>query len=145
MNGQAVEVISNWEYSEPYSAYSFKGCPNGYLFDRSLWGKEQFCLMDGDTIVAQVACQLYDGDLWVGWSLAPELCGKGTGAAIIGRCTAELRRATAYDGPLYLRVAASTKRAVKAYQKAGFTYVKTIQDEIAYSDHMEDFWVMRQG
>lgn len=41
-----------------------------------------------------------------------------------------------------LRVAAWNKRAILAYQKAGFVYVETIQDEIAYSNHMEDFWVM---
>ena len=34
------------------------------------------------------------------------------------------------------------KRAIKAYQKAGFRYVETIQDEIAFSGLMEDFWVM---
>lgn len=26
--------------------------------------------------------------------------------------------------------------------KAGFRYLETIQDEIAYSDCIEDFWVM---
>ena len=41
-----------------------------------------------------------------------------------------------------LRVAAWNQRAIRAYQKSGFSYVKTIQDEIAYSNHMEDFWVM---
>lgn len=34
------------------------------------------------------------------------------------------------------------KNATKAYQKAGFTYPETIQDEIAYSGKTEDFWVM---
>jgi RimJ/RimL family protein N-acetyltransferase len=39
-------------------------------------------------------------------------------------------------------LSAWNQRAIYAYQKAGFAYVKTIKDEIAYSNHMEDFWVM---
>ena len=34
------------------------------------------------------------------------------------------------------------KNAIKAYQRAVFTYLKTIQDEIVYSGKTEDFWVM---
>ena len=47
-----------------------------------------------------------------------------------------------YRNEIYLRVAVSNKRAVRAYQKAGFVYSETILDEIAYSGHMEDFWIM---
>lgn len=134
--------ISQWEYDPPYAEYSFKGYPDDWLMDRSTWGIEQFCLTNGDDAVAQVACQLEGDDLWVGWSLAPYLCGKGSGAQFVTVCVKQLAALKKPAGRILLRVAARNKRAINAYQKAGFVYLETIQDEIAYTNHMEDFWVM---
>ena len=134
--------ISKWEYEYPYEVYSFKGHPSDWLMDETTWGTEQFCLVDGERVLGQVACQLDGEDLWVGWSMAPELCGKGSGSELIKQCVKEIRKFTGHTGRILLRVAAWNKRAIRAYQKAGFRYVETIQDEIAYSNHTEDFWVM---
>ena len=131
-----------WEYEPPYAEYSFKGQHDDWLMDQSTWGVEQFCLANGKDAVAQVACQLEGDDLWVGWSLAPSLCGKGNGAQFVALCVMRLIELKQPAGRVLLRVAARNKRAIKAYQKAGFAYLETIQDEIAYSNHMEDFWVM---
>lgn len=134
--------ISQWEYEKPYEAYSFKGHHNGYLLDHKTWGTEQFALCKGEKVIGQAACQFDGGQLWVGWSLSPEYCGEGYGYLFIRQCVQEIRKIKQYHGKIYLRVAVSNRRAVKAYQKAGFVYVETIQDEIAYSGLMEDFWVM---
>ena len=134
--------ISQWEYEKPYDVYNFRDLPNGYLWDESTWGTEQFCLVDNNKIIGQVSCQFDEADLWVGWSMAPQLCGKGNGAAFVEKCVEELRCIKEHTGRIVLRAAAWNRRAIHAYQKAGFSFVETIQDEIAYSDHMEDFWVM---
>ncbi len=139
---ETVAQITQWEYEAPYDAYSFKGHHNEYLLNDSFWGTGQFCLIDGGIILGQVACQYEGNNLWVGWSMAPELCGKGNGAAFVSKCVQELRRIKDHSGQILLRVSARNKRAIKAYQKAGFQYVETIQDEIAFSDNTEDFWVM---
>ena len=139
---ETVAVISQWEYEAPYEAYSCKGHHDEYLLDESIWGIEQFCLTCDGIILGQVACQYEDDDLWVGWSMAPEFTGQGNGAIFVGCCVQEIRRVKGHAGRILLRVSARNKRAIKAYQKAGFRYVETIQDEIAFSDHMEDFWVM---
>ena len=139
---ESAAAISQWEYAAPYDAYNFKGHHDAYLLDESIWGVEQFCLTYEGILLGQVACQ-YEGDnLWVGWSMAPEFVGKGNGAAFVDRCVWELRRVKCHTGRILLRVSARNKRAIKAYQKAGFRYVQTIQDEIAYSNNLEDFWVM---
>ena len=101
-----------------------------------------FCLVGGGTVLGQVSCQYEGDDLWVGWSMAPQFCGKGNGAAFVGRCVEELCRVKGHNGRVLLRVSARNQRAIKAYQKAGFRYMETIQDEIAYSNCIEDFWVM---
>lgn len=138
---ETAEKISGWEYEPPYAAYSFNGHAD-WLMDESTWGTEQFCLMNHEEILGQVSCQLDGEDLWVGWSMNPQFCGSGNGGDFVRRCVSELRRLTGHSGKILLRVAAWNTRAIRAYQKAGFAYVETIQDEIAYSSHMEDFWVM---
>ena len=139
---ETVAEMSQWEYEAPYDAYSFKGHHDEYLLDESIWGVEQFCLTYDGIVLGQVACQYEGDDLWVGWSMAPELTGQGNGAVFVKRCVQEIRRVKDHTERILLRVSARNKRAIKAYQKAGFRYVETIQDEIAFSDHMEDFLVM---
>ncbi len=141
---ETAAEITQWEYPKPYNSYSLKGRPNGYLLDKKTWGTEQFSLCCNQTVVGQVACQFDNDQLWVGWSLAPVFCGNGNGCSFVEKCIEEIRRIKQYKGKIYLRVAAFNKRAIKAYQKAGFTYLKTIQDEIAYSNQVEDFWIMRR-
>ena len=143
MNEKAAEIIKEWEYPCPYDAYNFKGKKNGYLLNREIWGTELFCLICDGEVIGYVACQFGDNNLWVGWSFAPELCGKGDGVLFIKKCVDEIRRVKSYDGSIYLRVAAWNERAKKAYTKAGFEYVETIIDEIAGTNNPEDFWVMK--
>ena len=139
---ETVAEMSRWEYEAPYDAYSFKGHHDEYLLDESIWGVEQFCLTYDGIVLGQVACQYEEDNLWVGWSMAPEFTGQGNGAAFVSRCVQEIRRVKDHTGRILLRVSARNKRAIKAYQKAGFRYVETIQDEIAFSGLLEDFWVM---
>ena len=142
LSRETVAEISQWEYEAPYEAYSFVGHHDEYLLDESIWGVEQFCLTYDGIVLGQVACQYEEDNLWVGWSMAPELTGQGNGATFVSRCVQEIRRVKGYTGRILLRVSARNKRAIKAYQKAGFRYVETIQDEIAFSGLLEDFWVM---
>ena len=134
--------ISQWEYEKPYDVYNFKGRPNGYLMNKDTWGTEQFCLTDDGKTVGYVACQFDKNNLWIGWSLSPLYCGQGRGHLFVGKCMEQIRKMRSYKGTLYSRVAAWNQRAIKAYQKAGFVYKETIQDEIAYTNKMEDFYVM---
>ena len=142
LSHETVEEIQQWEYEAPYEAYSFKGHRDEYLLDESIWGIEQFRLVCDGIILGQVACQFEGDNLWVGWSMAPEFTGQGNGATFVSRCVKEIRRVKGHTGRILLRVSARNKRAIKAYQKAGFRYVETIRDEIAFSGLMEDFWVM---
>ena len=139
-----VAEMSQWVYEAPYDEYSSKGHEDEYLLDESTWGTEQFCLMMDDLLLGQVACQWLEEDLWVGWSMAPLYCGHGNGAAFVDCCVKELRRIKGHSGRILLRVSARNKRAIRAYQKAGFHYVETILDEIAFSNNIEEFWVMQR-
>lgn len=147
LQGLAYETatkISQWKYEKPYDVYNFYGTPDGYLLNEDTWGTEQFCLLNNGEVIGFIACQYDDDNLWAGWSLSPLYCGQGNGYLFIVRCVEEIRKAKNYKGTLYLRVAAWNKRAIKAYEKAGFVYFGTIQDEIAYTNNFEDFWVMKE-
>jgi [ribosomal protein S18]-alanine N-acetyltransferase len=139
----AAMEICQWEYEKPYNVYNFKGKPNGYLLNKDKWGKELFCLINKGDIIGQIACQFDNNDnLWFGWSLSPLYCGQGKGHLFIKKCIEQIRKVMDYSGTIYLRVVAWNRRAIKAYEKAGFVYSETIQDEIAYTNNIEDFWVM---
>ena len=143
MTEETALQISEWEYKPPLDMCSFKGRPNGYLMDKATWGTEQFCLLEQARLIGYVSCQLDKGMLWVGWSLSPKLCGRGEGHLFVEKCVQEIREIKRYKNPVYLRVAASNIRAIKAYQKAGFVLSEIIQDEIAYTNNIEDFWIMK--
>lgn len=142
LNTQYAAVIAQWEYATPYDIYNFKDHPLDYLMDEKTWGTEQFALCCGEAVIGQVACQFFEGTLWIGWAQSPAFCGSGNGHVFVKKCVEEIRNATDFRGRIALRVAASNIRAVKAYQRAGFVYRETIVDEVAYSEHFEDFWVM---
>jgi len=142
LNNERAADIAGWEYPAPYVAYSFKGRPNGYLKDSSSFGKEQFCLVLGEETVGQVACQMDGGMLWVGWALNPAFCGHGTGYLFVEKCITEIRKVKNYRGAVYLRVAKSNVRALKAYLKGGFEISGSTIDEIAYSEKPEEFYIM---
>lgn len=146
LNFESANTISNWKYDPPYSAYSFKGHSNEYLKRKENWGKEQFCMVLENEIIAQVACQQMDGEVWVGWSLNPALCGGGEGHYFVLRCLEELQKILKLHRgqTILLRVAEANQRAIRAYQKAGFIYRETIWDEIAYSNVAEPFWIMEK-
>ncbi len=80
---ETVKEIAQWGYEVPYDAYSYKGHSDEYLLDESTWGTEQFCLVERGILLGQLACQYEGDDLWVGWSMAPEFCGKGNGEAFV--------------------------------------------------------------
>ena len=143
---EAADIISEWEYEPPFDAYSFKGRPNHYLKNQKSWGKEQFCMVLGNLVIAQVACQQLNDEVWVGWSLHPCLCGRGEGHFFIMRCLEELQRILGFPKgqSILLRVAKTNVRAVRTYQKAGFVCRETILDEIPYSNQPEPFWVMEK-
>ncbi|NLB42921.1 MAG: GNAT family N-acetyltransferase [Clostridiales bacterium] len=145
LNIKYASEISTWQYDAPYEAYSFRD-NDGYLWNKNSWGSEQFCMLYENMVLGQVACQFDNNEMWVGWSLNPDFCGKGIGSDFIKQCVEELCRVKNYKkGYIYLRVAAWNKRAIKCYQKIGFEYINTILDEIAGTDKQEEFWVMRKS
>lgn len=119
LNEEILKYICYWKYEKPYNIYNLE--LNEYLRESSTWGLEQFVLVGHDNIIAYVACQIIDGDMWIGWSLRPDICGKGMGKVFAKKCIDELINIKKYCGKhIYLKVANWNTRAIKVYEKLGF-------------------------
>jgi len=86
----AVLEISQWAYKKPYDVHNLKGHSNEYLFNKETWCKEQYYLTDNVKVIWFVTCRYNNGDLWVGWSLKPDYCGKDQGHKFIEKCIVKL-------------------------------------------------------
>lgn len=129
LNNEIVKDIMLWKYEKPYDVYNLQ--QNEYLKDYGTWGDEQFVLVDKHNIIAYVSCQIIDKEMWVGWSLRPDLCGKGIGTDFVKKCIDELISIKEYSGDhMFLKVTNWNTRAIKVYEKLDFTkYDKLVRLE----------------
>lgn len=87
------------------------------------WGVEQFVLVENDNIIAYVSCQIIQEDMWVGWSLRPDLCGLGIGKDFVRKCISRLIVLKKhYTKDIFLKVCSWNTRAIKVYEKLGFVH-----------------------
>lgn len=116
-----LEDIFSWRYDKPYNVYNLY--LNNYLKNSDSWGVEQFILVENENIIAYVSCQMLENDMWVGWSLRPNLCGNGVGESFVRKCIIELTTLKKYCmKDIFLKVYSWNTRAIKAYEKAGFAH-----------------------
>lgn len=121
LNKDILKYICKWKYEEPYNVYDLEA--NQYLKDSSSWGREQFVLVENKNIIAYVACQIINEEMWIGWSLRPDLCGQGIGVEFTKKCIDELIEINKHnDKDIYLKVANWNTRAIKTYEKLGFVH-----------------------
>lgn len=61
--------------------------------------------------------------MWVGWSLRPDLCGKGIGVTFVKVCIDELLNMNKqFYKNIFLKVVNWNTRAIKVYEKSGFVH-----------------------
>ena len=143
------EAISLWRYEGPYAFYN---APEPYraLRPGEPAGADAFAWIDaGGTVLGHVSYgpdgriptvegYPYSEDcLDVGLRLRPDLCGRGLGEAFIALCLGF--GAERYGADRFrLSVAAFNARAVRAYQRAGFS----IECEVTNSVFRNTFYIM---
>lgn len=121
LNKDILKYICTWKYEEPYNVYDLE--LNQYLKDSSSWGREQFVLAENKHIMAYVACQMINKEMWVGWSLRPDLCGQGIGREFANKCINELIELNKHHNKdIFLKVGNWNTRAIKTYEKLGFVH-----------------------
>lgn len=143
------EVLSRWWYEGAYAFYNPEKPYQAEHPDQAA-GEDLFVWLgpDGEVLghisygpdgrIPTVEGYAYPEDaLDIGLGLRPDLCGRGLGAAYVAEC---LRFGQEHYGTKRFRlsVVSFNERAVKCYQKAGFS----IEREVTHSVLHNKFYIM---
>jgi RimJ/RimL family protein N-acetyltransferase len=145
MTEEHARAISLWKYDGVYSFYDH----NAEHISGFMDGTHYVCLNDAgeligffcfgdDARIPTVEENVYDGDyLDIGLGLRPDLCGQHGG---LGFVNSGLDYAVRNLGATRFRlsVAAFNERAVKVYERAGFT----VEREVTNSYFKNKFYIM---
>jgi [ribosomal protein S18]-alanine N-acetyltransferase len=123
-----AEEIARWEYPEPYCFYDAAADAGDLaeLLDPALRGEEYVSVDDGSgALVGFFQFEARPPDaIEIGLGLHPDLTGRGLGSGFL---ETGLQEARGRFGPvrIVLAVATFNRRAIRVYERAGFTPVRT--------------------
>lgn len=121
MNAGYAKAICAWQYEAPYEHYNMTDAYDDLLASYT-------AVVEKDHVIgfyctgedAQVAGGHYDDQaIDIGLGLSPQLCGIGKGENFIKVCLDNIGSHL----PIRLSVLETNKRAIKVYEKLGFTVV----------------------
>lgn len=130
MTLEHAEVISNWKYPDEYAIYSFQN--NSETINELMTEDYYACLDQEDRLIGYfcygkaariptVEANVYDDNMLdIGLGLSPELCGQKAGSSFL-KAGMEYARVQWGTEAFRLSVAAFNIRAIKVYEKVGFT------------------------
>jgi len=132
-----AEEIDGWHYEDVYSFYDLSEDPEDRkeFLDSSQWANAYFAVLDDAGGLAGYFVFEEDGeDLVLGLGMRPDLTGRGLGAAFLQAGLAFARK-RCQPKAFRLSVAAFNRRAIRAYEKAGFARTCTFQKETNGGTH----------
>lgn len=164
----AREMIDSWKYGGEYSIYDYKN-EEELLLEEQKWGKEKFAVLDEkDNLVGELTTEFFDEvdenseddgyveldvvknnpnkdyQMWIGFGKRPDLTGNGLGYEFVIACVDFAVKYHNYKGDyVKLGVAEFNKRAVRAYEKAGFEVFTTYNGEIAGKE-LKILWMRKK-
>ncbi|MBB6733934.1 GNAT family N-acetyltransferase [Cohnella zeiphila] len=125
MSERDGEEICSWRYPPPYDVYQWPAWPRMLaeeieFGDPDIRERQYASVLDenGD-FVGYAQFFPMAGVIRLGLGLRPDCCGRGWGAAFLEAAAREAAR-RAPDAEIDLEVEVWNKRAIRAYQKAGF-------------------------
>ena len=122
-----MEIIS-WKYSGPYSVYNMESYEELKARDAGILKPEKsenyLCFFNENKLIGYTnTIKRPSGELFLGIGLAPMYCGKGLGEEIL-RYTIDLAKNKYPNSKITLQVRSWNRRAIKCYEKAGFSIIK---------------------
>jgi [ribosomal protein S18]-alanine N-acetyltransferase len=124
-------AISEWHYDPPYSFYDSNADSDdeALLLDAERRKGRYFSVFDDeDALVGFFEFHVKDGDVVVGLGLRPDLTGRGLGLEFVETGLAFARKRFGKRG-FRLSVASFNTRAIKVYERAGFTTTRAFDHE----------------
>jgi [ribosomal protein S18]-alanine N-acetyltransferase len=127
LSQEEAEAIAEWRYPEPYSFYNWSADVDDLqeLLDPSLRGEAYWAVTDdaGELVGNFSFKPKGEGTLEIGLGLRPDLTGRGLGGAFLAAGLAFGRERFAPER-FVLAVATFNVRAIKVYERAGFSRVR---------------------
>ena len=126
-----AEAVARWRYPEPFSFYDWAADEGDLaeLLDADLRGEAYFAAEDeAGALVGFFSFRQEERTLVVGLGLRPDLTGQGLGGSFLSAGLDYGRERFAPD-QFSLAVATFNERAIKVYERAGFTRVRVYMHE----------------
>jgi RimJ/RimL family protein N-acetyltransferase len=154
MTNEAAAIVSGWVYEEPYAMYSMDGSRE---CTEELLNGDYFCVREERHGVIGFVCTGesarvpggYDYGIYrdpryldVGVGMSPQWTGKGYGLDFVSQAMAFTKQTFNYSC-LQLVVAAFNTRAIKVYERAGFTLTGKFTSRAGAQE--ADFLAMRHS
>ena len=130
MSQRDAVAISEWHYDPPYSFYDSNADSDdeALLLDAERRKGRYFSAFDDGALVGFFEFQVKGGDVVVGLGLRPDLTGRGRGLEFTEAGLAFARERFG-PGQFRLSVASFNTRAIKVYERAGFTTTRAFDHE----------------
>ncbi|HKO74774.1 MAG TPA: GNAT family protein [Gaiellaceae bacterium] len=123
LSQEEAEEIAEWHYPEPYSFYDWTADADDLreLLDPALRGEAYWAVRDEeDELVGHFSLKPKGDTVEIGLGLRPDLTGRGLGAAFLA-AGLDFGRTRFAPQRFTLAVATFNERAIKVYERAGFT------------------------
>jgi [ribosomal protein S18]-alanine N-acetyltransferase len=127
LSQEDAEAIAEWHYPEPYSFYDWTADPGDLreLLDPALRGEAYWAVKDdADELIGYFSFKPKGSTVEIGLGLRPDLTGRGLGASFLAAGLG-FARARFSAERFTLAVATFNERAIKVYERAGFSRERT--------------------
>jgi ribosomal-protein-alanine N-acetyltransferase len=133
MNEAYANAIANWHYDDIYSFYDMAADEDDLriFMDTKNWQSIVRAVLDeNDELVGWASFYTEEDEFWLSLGLRPDLTGQGLGEEFVLECAIHAVSQYKFSRPrIKLAVALFNQRAIKVYQRAGFTETKrTMRD-----------------
>ncbi|WP_342505379.1 GNAT family protein [Sporosarcina sp. FSL K6-2383] len=128
---QAEDIAFNWHYDGEYSIYDMEADQGDLVefLDSEKRGDSTFIVMKSHTIIGFFSfTKVEENHIDIGLGMRPDLTGGGEGLAFVNAGLAFVESTFSPD-KITLSVATFNKRAIRVYEKAGFTAGTTFMQE----------------
>jgi ribosomal-protein-alanine N-acetyltransferase len=129
----ANDVIANWHYDDVYSFYDMAAdeADVRIFVDTKNWQNiTKAVLNENDELVGWASFYTENDEFWLSLGLRPDLTGRGLGEEFVTQCVKyAVSQYKLIKNTIKLAVALFNQRAIKVYQRAGFTETnRTVRD-----------------
>lgn len=127
----AQDIADHWKYPPPYDFYDATADPEDYdeFVNPASWPDFFYKAVQSVDVLGFLTLSLDAGRGEMALGLRPDLTGRGLGLVDMEACIEQAKRDLPGEHQLKLSVATFNSRAIRVYEKAGFSVRRTYMQE----------------